>query len=155
MPEKRYIMDRCVTDKNGCWIWMLSKDRQGYGRIGRRAPGISSAKVVSAHRESYEAFVGLIPDGICVLHRCDVPPCCNPAHLFLGTQEDNMMDRDRKGRQASGIRVGSVKLTEDQVMEIRCALLAGWSQTKIAKDFEINQSGVSRINTGRNWRHAS
>jgi hypothetical protein len=75
-------------DPETCWEWQRSKDWNGYGLTHR---GI-------AHRLAYEAFVGPIPDGMLVLHTCDNPPCCNPAHLFLGTHFDNAADRDSKGR---------------------------------------------------------
>lgn len=71
------------------------------------------------HRISYELACGEIPPGMCVCHRCDNPRCINPEHLFLGTDMDNMADRDAKGRQASGDRNGNAKLTWQQVEAIR------------------------------------
>lgn len=74
-----------------CWIWPFAKDKDGYGRVymhGNRR----------AHRLAYKSFVGKIPTGLCVLHRCDVPSCVNPRHLFLGTVKDNNRDRVFKGR---------------------------------------------------------
>lgn len=80
--------------ENDCWIWLRGTSRN-YG-------GFSLAgKYVSAHRFAWEITNGPIPSGLDVLHRCDNPPCCNPAHLFLGTQADNNRDMVRKGRHVS------------------------------------------------------
>jgi len=79
-----------------CIETMLWRDRQGYGRkkVGSRT--------VLAHRHAWELANGLVPEGLCVLHRCDNPPCINPDHLFLGTRADNNADRDAKGRSKRG-----------------------------------------------------
>jgi hypothetical protein len=83
-----YVRRRGPDD---CWIWR-GQMKDGYGRFGR---GRSRRY---AHRLAWELTHGEISVGLCVLHRCDRPPCCNTAHLFLGTQAENMADRDRKGR---------------------------------------------------------
>jgi hypothetical protein len=86
-----------VIDDHGCWLWQGDcKTNNGYGRIEikRRNPRIR----ILAHRASYAAFIGPIPDGLNVLHECDVPSCCNPDHLFLGTLSDNVKDCIAKGR---------------------------------------------------------
>lgn len=79
----------------GCWEWTGNKHSFGHGLT------YIDGKKQSVHRLVYEALVGPIPNGLCVLHRCDNPPCFNPAHLFLGTRKDNNKDRDEKGRQRS------------------------------------------------------
>lgn len=77
----------------GCWLWLGAWSTYGYGKVNKHG------KVVTeAHRMFYEDRFGPIPDGMQVLHKCDTPPCCNPDHLFLGTQADNMRDMHRKGR---------------------------------------------------------
>ena len=86
------------SDKNGCqnWIGCLSDGRYGAFIIGSRING--TRKRCNAHRLSYELFVGKIPEGMCILHKCDNVKCVNPKHLFLGTQKDNMKDMQNKGR---------------------------------------------------------
>jgi hypothetical protein len=90
------------VDKNGaearselgpCWLWTAFVKDNGYGQFGRGAND-----GVYAHRYSFELANGTIPDGMCVLHRCDVRNCVRPDHLFLGTELDNAQDRDAKGR---------------------------------------------------------
>jgi hypothetical protein len=79
-------------DDRGCWEWDAMRDRKGYGIL------MSGPKRLRAHRISYEIHFGPIPDGLFILHRCDNPPCVNPAHLFLGTLADNNRDKTAKGR---------------------------------------------------------
>src|SRR5665213_1780411 len=79
-------------DGNSCWIWIRSKHKQGYGNLNfKHKPNL-------AHRVCWEIYKGEIPEGLNVCHLCDVPSCCNPEHLFLGTQKDNMKDCLIKGR---------------------------------------------------------
>jgi hypothetical protein len=108
---------------------------------------------VRAHRLAYELKHGPIPPGMKVCHTCDNPPCCNPDHLCLGTQADNIADRDAKGRQAKGENNGFSKLTEADVTEIRRRLANSEVQRKIAKDFGITPTAVGYIKNGRNWKH--
>lgn len=109
------------VDRSGdCWEWLpLSRSRAGYGLHCTKALGIGQ-KQAYAHRIAYALEVGPIPSGIGVLHRCDNPSCCNPAHLFLGTAADNMQDCARKGRTRNQRR-----LTDGQVQAIRDRYAAG------------------------------
>lgn len=82
------------VDKSGdCWIFTGSCPGFGHGHFG-----VDSGKYVYAHRWAYAHYVGPIPDGMQVCHKCDVPACVNPDHLFIGTQRDNVLDMHRKGR---------------------------------------------------------
>jgi len=138
--EEKYIPE----PMSGCWLWTSTVDKDGYGKIwGNR-------KLLLAHRVAYELFKGPIPDGLCVLHTCDVPACVNPDHLWLGTKTDNNADMCAKGRQVNGEQHGSAKLTESQVLEIRAATE---SSRQIARRYGIDYSHVCRIRTRQKWRH--
>ena len=91
--EAKVIRDDCMTD--GCHIWTGLLNDKNYGLIR------NNKKDIKAHRASYAIYKGEIPYGMVVCHRCDNPPCVNPAHLFVGSQGDNMRDAIAKGRQAS------------------------------------------------------
>lgn len=88
------------SEESGCWEWTMAKAPTGYGIL-------TLARVKRyAHRTAYELANGPIPDGLFVCHHCDNPPCINPAHLFLGSQKDNMQDASRKGRSRGGVAFG-------------------------------------------------
>lgn len=109
-----------VNPYTGCWEWQGYK-RNGYGRIttGSRTDG--TRRTSSTHRVSYELEYGEIPEGMEVCHKCDNPSCINPKHLFLGTRQDNVNDREAKGRNIvqSGEANRMAKLTQKEVKEAR------------------------------------
>ena len=143
-PVKR-ILSR-IADINGCWIYTGLKDRNGYGLIGVRQ------KHEYTHRLMYQHKRGDIGD-LCVLHKCDVPACCNPDHLFLGTKAENTADMMEKKRHTVGIDIVNAKLTDEKVLEIRRRVLAGERQKIIASDCGVSQSIVSDVASGKRWKH--
>ncbi len=143
-------------DGDGCWQWTGCFDTAGYGMLR------ISRKNQKAHRISYEIHHGAIPLNMQVLHRCDNRKCVNPAHLFLGTNLDNMMDKVKKQRQArgdtlgmklSGELCGRAKLTWDKVAQIRNLRATELTLKEIAQQFSINSiSTISEIINYKTWR---
>lgn len=137
---------------SGCWLWIGARTRQGYGArfsFGRKVEGGEEP-----HRVAWRLFVGTIPLGRHVLHRCDVPPCVNPAHLFLGDNAENMRDMWAKGRGAHGERQGGARLTAVAVECIRRRVAAGERYDAIASDYRVTRPGVCGIARGQTWRRA-
>lgn len=97
--EERFWSKVLMIPFSECWLWTGWHDADGYGKLAIPSPSRSQ---LLAHRVSWEIHHGPIPAGKCVLHRCDTPSCINPAHLFLGTQADNMRDMHAKGRGRNG-----------------------------------------------------
>lgn len=133
----------------GCWLWAGGSGRAGSGRISLRKTE------VFAHRLSYEAFVGAIPVGRLVCHKCDTPACVNPEHLFLGTQSENMSDAARKGRTTIGVRNAMARVTDDDVRSIRVARREGYTLREIAAQFGISEANACLIATGKTWKHVA
>jgi hypothetical protein len=135
------------VDRSGgpdaCWPWLGYRDRHGYGQIG-----VMPHRLLYTHRLAWEVSKGPVPVGHYVCHACDNPPCCNPTHLFTGTQKDNMADAARKGRAKSGV----TKLTADQVQSIR-ALFGHIPQKEIAERFGTSEMNVSWIVRGITWKN--
>ena len=132
----------------GCWLWTAAVNEDGYGYFG---PG-GRGRMVKAHRFSYESHTGTIPDGAHVLHRCDVRCCVNPAHLFLGSHEDNMMDMANKRRASWGERSARAKLTEEQVHLIRAVYAEGQvSMRHLAGVFGVSYTTINHICGGKRW----
>lgn len=136
------------TSGPGCWLWNAYTNKRGYGIF---YPG---GKRVRAHRFSYELWVGKIPEGLNVLHKCDVRNCVRPSHLFLGTNADNSADMVAKGRQVKGGDIISAKLTGGQVSEIRARYACGGvSQRSLGDEFAVSDATICRLINRDTWAH--
>lgn len=138
-----------IRAEDECWPWVGGiLDRDGYGHFRWER------KRERAHRLAYRFTFGADPGAHEVCHRCDRPACCNPAHLFLGTHQENMADRNRKQRTAHGRRNGRAKLTDEMVLAIRAAHIPyKVSVAKLAARFGVNRYIVKDIVHGVTWRH--
>jgi hypothetical protein len=128
------------VDKRGfddCWHWTGRLSEHGYGSFD------DPKKPKKAHRIAWELTYGPIPDSLCVLHSCDNPACCNPSHLWLGTQLENIADMWTKGR-GSPPPHNDEKITPDEVCEIRNRRMHGETVVSIARVFDISINTVSR-----------
>jgi hypothetical protein len=113
-------------------------------------------KKEGAHRVSYRLHKGEIPDGMHVLHTCDNMLCVNPDHLFLGTPQDNMADRDRKGRNPRGTEQGMSKLNDQSVREIRARYAAGGIfQHELAEMYGVCKQLIQLVCANKIWRHVA
>lgn len=143
--------------RRGCWLWKGRIDRLGYGcmSLALIADINNGKRERLAHRIAWILQNGPIPRDLDVLHKCDVRCCCNPRHLFLGTQQDNMEDCKSKGRFANnaGTRNPSAKLYERDVHFIRSLRRQGVSRALLAKRFNVQACTISAICLKRLWSH--
>lgn len=138
------------TEATGCWPWLGAKDQHGYGnfKVGRQ--------VTKAHRVAFALHSGVWPDALMVCHSCDNPQCCNPDHLWTGTNQDNQIDCVTKGRKprpthCDGESNPHAKLNKDQAMQIIDYIASGFNNKRIAEKFGVTHSMVSRIRLGLSW----
>ena len=139
---------------DGCWVYTGYRQKFGHGWLGSRG---------LAHRFAWTILCGPIPQGKCLLHRCDNPPCVNPAHLFIGDRTMNKLDSVAKGRHAKGEQTRRSKLTESKVREIRAAYhykragktgTAGESNAvELAAKYGVTRGTIVQIASGYLWGH--
>lgn len=157
---KQLPLDRIFWSKvdhrglDECWPWLAAfrgkTPKQNYGAFwmdGRHHPANKIALIFSGVE---------VPDGMFACHTCDYPPCCNPSHLFVGTQQINMDDKVRKGRQVKGVKCHTAKLTPEDVVEIRAEKPDGRTPNglcvRIAKKYGITTQYVSEIWHRKSWK---
>ena len=151
--KKRFLSRVPVGNEDECWNWCASCDQEGYGRFS------SNGKKIKAHRTAWVIFNNKeIPQGLHVLHHCDNPSCCNPNHLFLGTDLDNSNDKISKGRNKVSDQKGEVngnsKLTESDVIEIRSMYSSGeFTYKELAHKFDVHLATIALIAKRKNWTH--
>ncbi len=145
-PAGRFWSKVDIKGFDECWEWRAVKVNKGYGQyflFGRKRPAHVAAFILSGGI--------LTADKPYVLHKCDNPPCCNPAHLFAGNHDENMRDKVNKGRQSYGEISKNAKLTEKEVLEIR-NLKGELSQRKIAKLYGVGKTTITSIHRGISWQ---
>src|ERR1035437_6715995 len=166
VPFSERIKRSVRISETGCWEWQLRVGGNGYGRT------TVLGKTYHVHRLAWEMKNGPIPDGLLVLHHCDNRRCCNPDHLFVGTQADNLADMRAKGRQkytgAKNPRRGSshheAKLTDDQVRAIRAeyrpnnyrrprGTVSPGSFSELATRFGVSPQTIEVIVRRKGWTH--
>lgn len=156
-PEQREASFWSRVDKSGgptaCWIWKGAvTSKWGYGCFQT-----GGNRVLGAHKVAW-VYTNGDPGKLCVLHRCDNRVCVNPAHLFLGTKKDNMVDAVAKDRHARGERSRRNTLTEAQVIELR-TLYAGSGQGRpsnaleLAEKYGVGKGTIANAALGRTWKH--
>lgn len=140
---QRAIAGKFIITESGCWEWTAGKSH-GYGQV--RVREVFGSAPVYVHRLMFVIVNRQpIPPRYQVCHTCDNPMCCNPEHLFLGTQADNLKDMAKKLRSCNDEKNSQCKLSPSQVEQIRMAAIEGTRQYAIAERFNISEAQVSRI----------
>lgn len=140
-----------TSGPDACWLWKNGRDADGYGDFQtNHNPNHRSS---GAHRVAWELTYGPIPAGLQICHRCDVPACCNPTHLFLGTSQENTADKVTKGRMPHGEQNHAAKLTAPQVLTIRARYAAGARVNALAREYGVSGPAIGAIVQGKTWRH--
>jgi HNH endonuclease len=172
--QKVHVCAHGYTCAACCWLWTASHGREGYGRITLHAASSSATGMmrnINAHRLSWMLNCGDIPQGLWVLHNCpggDNRLCVNPAHLWLGTNKENIQDALHKGTLAFGDRngvrrhpeavvrgakQGNAVLTDEYVLDIRYLAAHGMPHRLLGYIYGVNRTSIGRIVRGQNWTH--
>lgn len=144
--RRRQILARFwlkVNKTSDCWLWTASANR-GYGQFMFRLDG--RQRLVKAHRFSYELHHGVIPNGMSVLHACDTPRCLNPAHLFAGTQAENLDDARAKGRLIDGRQ--HIKVSDAGLLDIVTNYRPRHNGKQLAAKYGVSLISIMRIVAG-------
>lgn len=146
-PRDKYERDVVRCDE-GCWSWSGHVSTPGYGYVTK------GTRKIQAHRLSWEIHNGPIPDGLCVLHRCDNRLCTRPDHLFLGTKADNSADMVAKDRSTRGSRNPKAKLTEELVVEARARYVKGVTRiADLAAEIGVSRRCLTFVLSRKTWKH--
>jgi hypothetical protein len=156
VPSHRITVEMTVSrfwaqvqrgEPDECWPW-TGYTEDGYGRFS------DGERMRFAHELALTYWNGSTrPEGWDTCHRCNNPPCCNPAHLRFGTRQDNVDDMTRAGRQARGSTNGHARLTEGDVLAIRLGREAGIPIAALAAEFRTTKANITLITKGDRWKH--
>lgn len=147
-----YLLARIEKDpQTDCWLWKLSVGNHGYGQCGW------NGRMTTAHRLSHCIFKG-DPGSLFVLHKCRNRRCCNPEHLYAGTQLDNFHDMLKDGTHVpppklKGEEVGNAALTDQEASEIKQSLLNGTSAVKLARKYDVSPVTIGNIKKNKHYSH--
>lgn len=153
---KQHLLSKGIISEKGCWLWQgATASAPGKPKYGRMT---IDGHPIGIHRLAYELWVGVIPPGLNVCHKCDVTLCFNPEHLFVGTQGDNVRDAAQKGRLRTpvfqGSQHGRAKLMENRILEIRKLYDEGLtSVSDLARMFLVTRTQIRRIGLRQQWTH--
>lgn len=147
--EKKFWKLVNISEADSCWEWQGRRHARGYGTIK------DGGKLRLAHRVSWEIHFGPIPEGMCVCHKCDNPPCINPSHFFLGTNQENTADRVAKGRsgRTQGEANHQAKINNSIVLDIFIFRGDGFGSKEIAEALCIRRAMVNDVLSRRRWKH--
>jgi hypothetical protein len=137
-----------IAGPDECWLWNGGRSDKGYGQVkwaGRKQEG--------SHRVAFFLSGGYLPEGLSVCHTCDNPPCCNPTHLFAGTQQINVADCVGKGRNARGEKARHSKLKESEILAMRKAHRKGAKYAELAKQYGVSRATARQAIIGGTWKH--
>ena len=155
---------RVTVQASGCWEWRYAKNKKGYGRVGLP----KTRKTVFAHRLAYEVLVGPIPKGLCLLHSCDNPSCCNPDHLRIGSKAENNKDIIERGRHVAGgtktpksrckyergEKHHAAKFRANDIRLIRIRYSSGeCTQQELASEYGTSRDAIGKIIRKQRWAH--
>jgi hypothetical protein len=147
---------------DACWLWLRKTDKDGYGHFTPSAVDrLYGLPRWPAHRFAHFITSGVYPDRLLVCHSCDNPPCCNPAHLFIGTNQDNVDDMMSKGRKSTGAAWNPIgetnpkaKLTDADVIAMRRRWNdGGVSKSQLGREYGVSSTMASWVILGRFWKH--
>lgn len=145
-PEARFWQKVRKAGPNACWRWTASRSQNGYGKF------LWNGETTTAHRASWEIHYGPVPEGKFIIHACEHKDCVNPAHLYLGSRQDYVDRAKQAGRYGAGESHSQVKLTTQQVREIRdLSDIATYEE--IAEYYGVSPSQVCRIVRRKAWAH--
>lgn len=144
-----------IGEPNQCWRWKGGYMVSGYGVLQCGRCHAPNSHREYAHRASYRLNVGEIPGGLHILHSCDNPACVNPAHLRVGTPQENARDSAERARMPRGTRHHNAKLTEDKVSEIKARLKVGGSIAALSQTYGVSEWAIDDIRNSKTWRHVA